>query len=330
MSFSLTLDQMTDDILRQLRGTTRDAINLLGGSIDAPAAGTIETLSFVNNLDGIDQGALISVGDETMYVLTTNPAAGTASVIRGYDDTIPTAASANAQVQVDPPWPRALIQDRLRDEIRKWGPQVYGVASVQIPIVLWQRGYDLGAIVNSIDDGGLGLIINRILLVTAPQPPYIGAPGFWFVPGTIDVEQTNPSFPFRYVPKANPAEFPSGVALVLTGTSLPTFTGNLNVVFATPFDVDTSWTGTTDLVGDVGLDERDLDIPPLGVTARLLRMVAVRRAMLNVQGQSRDDQDVSMQAILEDASQFEQERDKRLGDAQQRLLSDWPWRSSNY
>jgi hypothetical protein len=195
---------------------------------------------------------------------------------------------------------------------------------------MWQRGYDLGAIVNPIAQGGLGLVINRILKVTAPEPPYIGSPGFWFVPGSVNTTLNDPAYPFRYDPKANPAEFPSGASITLTGLTLPTYVGNLNVIFATPYDVDTSWADTTDLINDVGLDERDLDIPPLGVTARLLRMVAVRRAMLNVQGQSRDDQAVSMQAILEDASQFEQERDKRLGDAQQRLLSDYPWRSSLY
>jgi hypothetical protein len=326
-----TLGQMTDDLIQQLRGTTRDEINLLAGSIDAPASGTVESgIGFVNPLNGITIGSLLAVGTETMYVLNVDESANTAQVIRGFDDTTPVAAGANAQVIVDPPWPRALLQNRIRDEIRKWGPQVYGVANVQIPIVLWQRGYDLGAIVNPVSAGGLGATINRILLVTAPQPPYIGAPGFWFVPGSVDIEQANPSFPFRYQPNANPVEFPSGHSLILTGTALPTVTGNLNVIFATPFNVDTSWDDDTDMISDVGLDERYLDIPALGVTARLMRMIAVRRNMLNVQGQSQDDQAVTAASILQTAAQFKEERDNRLMDAQIQLLSDFPYRSSNY
>jgi len=320
---SYTLGSLTDDCLRQLRGTTRDLINMLSEPIAAVAALTVQSINLTTNLNGVTVGSMLAVGPETMYVMATNPAAVSATVIRGYDDTTPAAAAVNSIVAIDPPWPRSLVQSRIRDELRSWGPQVYAVANVQIPVVTWQRGYDLSAITTT---------IIRILRVQAQQPPYIGAPGYWTTEssGAIDTAQANPDFSFRYDPNANPAEFPSGRALIITQPVLPITQGNLNVIYATPFDVDGSWDENTDMISNVGMDSRDLDIPPMGVAARLLRMMSVRRAMLNVEGQSREDQDVTMQAILEAASQFAQSTKMRLGDVQQRLFSDYPIRSSNY
>jgi hypothetical protein len=84
------------------------------------------------------------------------------------------------------------------------------------------------------------------------------------------------------------------------------------------------------MIASVGMNEMDLDIPAIGAAARLLRMSSVRRALLNVEGQSRDDQNVRMADILQAAQQFELEARTRRSDAQQRLLSDFPYRSSNY
>jgi hypothetical protein len=324
MAVTYTLGQMTDDTLIQMRGTTRDEVNILAASIDAPAPLTVETITLTGDLNGITVGSLLVVGDETIYVLNAYPANTTAQVIRGWDDTTPAVAASGAIVQVDPPFTRSVVQAALKSEIRSWAPQVFNVASTDISIVSLQRGYDMG---NSV-----GTII-RVLYVTAPQPPYIGSPGFWDVSGSsnaVDISQENPSLAFRYDANANPVEFASGKSITLIGQRLPTVVGKLHVVYATPFNVDSSWTETTDVIATVGMDERDLDIPPLGACARLLRSMVTRRAMLNVQGQNREDQDVTMAAILQAAQKYQNDTKGRLSDAQQRLLSDWPYRSSNY
>ncbi|MDE2022357.1 MAG: hypothetical protein KGI71_05615 [Patescibacteria group bacterium] len=321
VNFTYSLGQLIDDTLRHLRGTTRDAVNVLAVAMDAPAAGTVETITLTGDLAGVAVGSLLVIETETLYVLNSYPATVTAQVIRGYEDTTPATHAANVLVYVNPPWTRNVVMGAIRDEIRSWGPQLYQVASVDIPLVNFQRGYDLGAIPGQ---------IIRVLYVTAPQPPYIGAPGYWDVAGTVDYDQSNPSLPFMYNPNANPSEFPSGRSLVLTGTHTPNFAGNIHVVYAAPFDVDNSWAETTDMIAEVGLDPRDLDIPPLGVAARLLEYIAPRRAMANVQGQSRDDQMIPMASILQASQQFQLRAQSRKTDAQQRLLSDFPYRMSNY
>ena len=321
MTTTYTLGQMTDDTLRQLRGTTRDMINTLQDTTDAPVALTVETIYFSQPPNGVVQGSLLSVADETMYVLSSDQLSKTASVLRGYDGTTPAVQAAGSLVLVDTPWPRAIIQQQLRDEIRSWGPQVFAVGAVDLPIVSMQRGYDLGAVTTP---------IIRILAVTAPAPPYVGAPGYWAVPGTDNQTLADSTFSFIYDANANTAEFPSGKSLTLTSPVTPNYAGNIHVVYAKPFDVDTSWADTTDMIANVGIDSRDLDIAPLGASARLMRWMTVRRGMLNVQGQSSADQDVTMPAILQAMQGFQMSAKLRLNDVQLRLLSDFPIRSSNY
>jgi len=316
-----SLGQLTDDVIRQLRGTTRDKVNILSQDLDAPAPLTVETIYFTGDTQGVTIGSILVQQQESMYVIGVTPSSLSASVIRGFDGTTPSTAVAGELLMIDPPWTRSIIQDRIRDEIRSWQPQVFRAAEVEIPLVDWQRGYDLGAITGT---------ILRILKVTAPEPPYMGQPGDWTGEGTVDTSQLNPTLKHRYDPNANLVEFPSGRALILLDGWTPRAIGNIHVVYATPFDVDTSWTETTDMVSQVGLTETCLDIPATGAASRLLRMSGVRRALLNVAGQSRDDQSVRMQDILQAAQVFEQEARSRRSDVQQQLLSDFPYRSSNF
>lgn len=323
MTVTYSLGQMIDDTFRQLRGTMREEINILTNAIDAPVSGAVETITFTYPLNGITISALVTILDETMFVLQTNTDLQQATVVRGYDDTTPVVASAGAQVSVNPPWTRSVVRDRLKDEIRSWAPQVYAVKNVEIPIVSQQRGYDLGAITDGIID---------VLRVTAPQPPFVGSPGYWDVTTTdfMNTTQADPYFEFIYNANANPVEFPSGKSLTLVGTMLPLVNGNLHVVYSAPFDVDTSWDESTDMLFNVGISEFALDIAPLGAMWRLLRSISPRRAMLNVQGQSRSDQDVTMPSILQAAAQYKADRDSRLGDERERLYTNWPIRSSLY
>lgn len=324
---SYTLGALCDDTLDQLKGTTRDVINTVPAGLDAPAAGTIETVTFGYDVSPFVPGALIVNGEETLYSLgITNLAASQVSVIRGFEDTTPQALAANGLVVVDPPWTRAMVLQRLKEEIRSWTPQVFRVKSVDIPIAnAYQRGYDLGAT-------GTDRIIE-LLRVTAPQPPYIGSPGAWVLPSGAgnapDVEQSNPEFPAYYSDNANTTEFPSGRAMFITAPAPSWTVGNYHVVYACDFDVDDSWGESTDVISAVGIDESFLDLAPLGAATRLLRMLAPRRAMSTFQGQPREAQDIRVADILQAAQVFMASRDSRYGDYQERLRTLWPYKSTN-
>ena len=322
MTVTYTLGQMTDDVARKARGTTRDVTNILAANLLVQSVNYIDTVTLTNAIDGLTSQALIVIDDETMKVLAVNETAQTVQVLRGYDDTTPAAHSTGTLVAVDPPWTRSTIQEFLRDELRSWGPQIYQVASVDLPIVQFQRGYDLSAITGT---------IIRVLKVTIPAPPYSGLLGTtYYQPSGAGQANMETDVSFDFDPNANTALFPSGKSLTLLNPSLPDVIGNIHVVYATPFDVDTSWTDSTDMIANVGLDSRDLDVPVIGALARLIRFMATRRAMTQVAGQNADAQVVTMPAILQAVASFEQTLASRKADIMQRQYADFPYTVSTY
>jgi hypothetical protein len=226
---------MTDDVFRQMRGTSRDTYVTLAQSLDAPAAITSETIYFSQSMSGVVSGCLLVQQGETMYVQDANTLTLSAQVLRGFDDTTPVTASAGQLVTVNPPFTRAIVQDRLKDEIRSWGPQVFQVMTALIPVVQMQRGYDLGTLEGN---------IIKILRVTAPQPYYDDALDALYQPGTTNTTLRDLDFAFTYNPNANTTEFPSGKSITLTSSSTPAYVGDMNIIYAAAFNVDTSWTET--------------------------------------------------------------------------------------
>jgi len=310
---------LVDDCFDELRGTTRDQINFLAAALDAPSAGTQETISFSYDLGGIVPNSTLVVGDETLYVITTNPSALTAVVVRGWDNTTPATAALGASVLVDPPWTRSVVTQRIRDEIRSWGPQVFAIKQTELTMVLNQRGYDFSVSDQVID----------VLRITAQQVPTYDPLYGWNLMINSNTTQAIQEYPFRYDAKADTSVFPSGRAIYFTDAT-PAYNGNINVIYSCAFDVDTSWNDSTDMLTQVGLDSRDLDIPKFGAIARLLKSMMVRRSMLNVMGQSREDQDVSMATIGQAATEYRRTADLRLADVRERQLTDWPYRSTNF
>ncbi len=221
MTVSYTLGQLTDDCLRQLRGTTRDMINVLSQAMTAPPAGTIQTIFLTTNLNGVTIGSLLAVGAETMYVLETYPTTVSCQVIRGYDDTTPAIAAAGAVVAIDPPWPRKLVQERIRDEIRSSARRCSrcstSIPDCDVAARLRPRRH------HRHHQDPARHREQRHLLAWGVDNHGLNA---------IHIEQANPDYPFKYMANANPLEFPSGRSLTLTGPSLPIQVGNLHVVYA--------------------------------------------------------------------------------------------------
>jgi hypothetical protein len=94
--------------------------------------------------------------------------------------------------------------------------------------------------------------------------------------------------------------------------------------YAAPFNVDTAFDNTTDLVADVGVDESDLDVAVYGAMWRLVQGFEARRNLFNPMSTSSDVQGVPPGSILREADYYKMERNSRLGDAQRRLRSLFP------
>jgi len=330
VTVTYTVASLVDDTIEHLLGTARSQLNLLKTALLTQSTDYVDTVAMSYNLNGAVPGAYLSIGDststnpaETMTILAVNEGTNTCTVLRGQKGSTASAWPANTVIEVDPPWPRFSVMKALRDELRSWGPQVFQVKSVDIATQTLIRGYDLGSIEPYF----------RVLDVLATPPPTIGSPEYVIYPSGTQSDMAWPSVPFHEIhsaPGSSIGGFTSGSALIVESFNGVVVPGYLHVIYAAPFDVDDSWTESTDCIANVGLDSSDLDIPCYGAAWRLLSFRQVRRMFTNLQGQPRDAQEVPALAIAQAAQGFKALRDSRLGDAQYRLMNRFPTRMSVY
>lgn len=314
---SYLVSALVDDVLNHLAGTAHDVINLLKTSMSASTENALDTVVFVNPMNGAVPGVYLSIDDETMLILTISSSGNTSQVLRGQKGSTAGSHSANALIYVDPAWPRWAVMSTIRDEIRSWGPQVYQVLTVPVDIATQANvmGYDLGEIQP----------FYRVLKVRQTPPAYIASiiGGDNGAVTSVADDRSWPEVPFHVDQAAPLSDFPSGNALFVETTSF-TLPGVLHVTYAAPFDVDTAWADTTDLLADVGLKSYHLDIPAYGAAWRLLSFRQPRRLFTQMQGQPRDAQEVPALALMQAAQQFKAFRDDRLWDSERVLLETFP------
>ncbi len=311
----LTVGQLIDRTKMELMGGGRAEMNTLSGPISTtPAAGTIETYGVSFSLQGIIPGTYLTIDDEMFYVFATNPTQQSFTASRGENSTSVTTHANGARVYVNDPFPRAMLLNHIQDEIRSWGPQVFAVDTILIDLKQGISGYDLGAI-----NPYFGIIEARM----TPDPNFYA----------IDTKAWD-RVRFKEVRGMPSADFPSGNGIIVTQADGSTawswdiqgITWQLNVLYSHPFDVDSQWSESTELVSQCGLDPSDLDIPQLGAMWRIMRGREARRAITNVTGTPAGNEQVPPLYITKTAAQFKAERDSRLWDAQTRLARQYPIR----
>lgn len=269
-------------------------------------------------LGGIQPGSYISIGDEEMYVFSVNLGANQATVSRGENSTTASGHLVYDRIYVNEPFNRSMIINAIVDDIRSWGPQVYAVKQLDIATIPYQRGYDLGDI---------NPYYGVMDCVITPWPTYNDM-------DNLDWKRVR----WRDYQSMPTTDFPSGNGIIITGVGgmqggdIPLYNVNgntqmLHVTYAAAFDVDAILTKgeAANLNADVGLDETEFDIPPIGAAWRLLMMREARRATTLMQGEPRVQSEIPPLYISKAAEQFKIIRDGRLADAQYRLMRMYPW-----
>ena len=286
-----------------LLGAAREERNQLTGALDA-----VSTTFTVNYpLNSLKTGTYLCIDQELMYVWTSTPSSGASSTVtvsRGERGSVATTHLAGAPIQVNPYFTRYAVAETLRDEIRSWAPQVFRVLTADIPLVNYQRGYDMGS---------LGPWFN-ILKVTE-SPDILTAAG-----GDALWRQIS----YTVSQSANTTSFPSGNCLnVNTPTAPFDSPRTLHIVYSAPINVDTTF-GENDVLGTMGFDSSEVDIPPYGAAWRLAASREVRRMLTEAQGAVADLTNFPPGYQLKAAEQFKQLRDSRLNDAIVRLRAQYP------
>jgi hypothetical protein len=289
-------------IYDMLLGTTREQVAQLSADI-----GEDDTTCTLGYASVITDGDILSIDDELIYTWGTTSASGgvNATIQRGYRNTEAASHDADALVLVNPYFSTHEVRECLRDEIRSWPPQVFQVNSIDIAAVDFVEGYDLGD-------------INPFL------PPYrVSISPDTLTPGTDDMMW--PTISFEVDQNANTDAFPSGNALFITAPGgIYQAPQTIHFKYASPFNVDSEFDDTTDLVENVGIDESDIDVAVYGAMWRLVQGFEARRNLFNPMATSSDVQGVPPGSILREADYYKTERNNRLGDAERRLRSLFP------
>ena len=297
-----SVGEVIDNTLDLLLGASRESLNMVYNPIGV----TDTTISITYNPTTIQPNTYIEIDEELMYVWASEfgSPSSTVTVQRGMRSTVATTHEAGALIRVDPYFPKYQVQKALQAEIGSWGPQVYAVATIDIPLTDYVGGYDLGILGD----------YYRIMDVRESPDLELGyvSDNMW------------PRVKWEELKNAPFSQFPSGNALFIIDPlgvwdSPQNSPRTVHVIYAKPFDWARPWSLTTDLISDVGIDANELDIPPYGAAWRLLQGREARRTLVEAWGQSADLKEEPPMYASQAAQAFKAIRDGRLADAMQRL-----------
>lgn len=302
VSGGYTVDDLIDDTLKHLTGTSRTELVVLSGDLTDAAT----TVTFDAVPEGVTRTSVIQVGLELMYVRSVSGT--TATVIRGFRNTTAAAHDSGAIVEIDPRFPRAFVQKALLDEIRSWPPDLFGVQTVEFDTDVRENGIDLDGYEN----------ISHVLEV-------------YLSPESGDVYKTWTRVPrWRLDRNANTDDFPSGFALMVDLDGAPFFGGygfssvrSVRIVAAVKFTVD-PFDPAVDVETGVGLNTVMFDIPPMGAASRLMVSKEVVRSNLDVQGQARRAEEVPPGYSTQVSANLRRMADTRISQERMRLRRDYP------
>jgi len=289
-----TVSDLIEETKRLLYGSGRQSINRLpAGGINSEQ----DVITMELDLNDIVRGALLSVENELMYVISAAPASKQVTVMRGYMGTEAVEHAQDVYVEVNPRFPRIYIKDALRREIDSWGSRLFKVTSTNIALSVTTRSYDLG-------------ISDFLAVLSVRFSPYIG--------------RTTHSNVLRWhlLTDQDTVDFPSGAAIELLG-EYPN-TGSMRVTLAQKFDVSV-WDDNT-VVESIGLRSSMIDIPPIGAAWRLMATKEIARTSMVAQPEPRRSEEVPAGHIASVGAQLKKLRDDRIEEERWTLLQTYPLR----
>jgi len=257
------------------------------------------TLTFQYSMEGIREGARLSIGTNTFYVWSIN--GQTASVQAGEDASTDASVPAGTLVRVAPRFTGDEIWKQLGNELGDLSSPsngLYGIQTVDLTYNPILNGYDLGPI------GDQLISIYEVKYLT-PGP-----------------QHDNPRITtngWRLNRNANTTQFPSGISLQLFQPAYPGY--NVRVLYRSNFVMPSTIYAN---VISTGLQQTAFDIPPLGAAIRLMEGREIKRNFTEGQGDTRRAGEVAPGAILQSSRGLQQLRASRIAAEAAKLEALYP------
>lgn len=287
---------LVDETQTWLHAAWRPELNELNASVSS----FDDTLTMKYDLKGIVPGSYITLGDELLYVWSTQPETKVVNVRRGVQGSTAASHNASTLAEVNPTFPRFHIKRALQEEVRSWPTSVYQVA---VKTISASDNFRAQGIECDLGDYHHILRVQHVTDSTSTKP------------------KSWPSLSnYRHDRQADTTDFPSGQALYVEET-VPT--GSIRVTYSRPFTTD-NWDDAIDLEAQVGLSASMLDIPPIGAAVRLQAGREVSRSLTRPAGDPRLAESVPPNSILQGAFGLQQLRDRRLAEEARKLAARYP------
>ena len=283
---------------RRLMGQQREPINTLSAAIDADANDT--SLTFTHAIRFVE-GSRLSIGLETVLVVSVSGGGTGAEVIRAIDGSPLAAHSVGALVHVGPTWTNFDLFGAINDELADLSSPVNGLFRIQstdFDFIPSQAGYNLSGLTDFLD----------IWRVRYDSP---GPSNHW---------QPIPRSGWRLDRAADTTEFASGVQLVIMGGGAPGH--KIRVSYKATFDPLAA--EADDVLAVSGLHTEAHDILSLGAAMRLIGGSEAQRAYTTTQADPRRGDEAPANAHVRAMQAFAQLREERIRDEAARLATKYP------
>lgn len=282
---------------RHLDGGSRRTLNQLAADLTADINAT--TAQFMWDLGGIQAGSVLCVGLEELYVWSTDQAAKTALVTRGYNNDVATLHTAGSTVEVNPKNSSAEIFGAINDDLVALSTPnsgLFAVTSVTFTAISGQIGYDLTS-------------TPFLDVVDVVWPTTNNVSREWRTVKEFHVERDLPV-----------GTFPSGTALFIDGEQ-PTPGQTVYVHIRRPF---TALAALTDDVTTTGLPATAVDLPPMGAAIKVMSGRPIARADYRSQGDTRRADEVRVGDVVQAPAALRALRAERISEEAARLRLVWP------
>lgn len=286
-------------VKRQLASSFRYEVNTLDTALTPSATAVVLTYDLSAS---IVLGAVLSIANEEMRVMSVDRVAKTATVLRGWNGSDAISHSIDDEVHINPRFSGLAIYEALIDELTAWGPDLYRTIARQETVVDGVETINLPQSWKDI----FGLVEVRRNWTVNNTTAWARAEGR-LVRGVAGSWANGPS---------------SGVLFRMFP---PVYTGFLYFVAAAPLDVDSiSW--SADLVEDIGLKPSMLDVLDMGIKWRLLGDSEVGRSARNAQDVPRRAEEVPPKSASDEAVRIYPLYVRRKAEEIDRLRWQYPLR----
>lgn len=286
-------------VKRQLASSFRYEVNVLNANVSQTATSVIFQYELPAS---VITGAVLSLANEEMRVMSVDRVAKTVSVLRGWNGSSAMTHSAGDEIHINPRFSGLDIYEALIDEVTAWGPDLYRTVARQESVSDGQQTVHLPMSWRNI----FGLVDVRRNWTDDSTTSWArvegrlqrGVPGSW-------TDGPRSGVLFRLFP--------------------PVYLGSLYFVAAAPLDVEAiHW--NSDLVDDVGLKPSMLDVLDMGIKWRLLGDSEAGRSARVAQDTPRRAEEVPPRTASDEANRLYPLYVRRKAEEIDRLRWQYPLR----